>query len=652
MNFMDDIEIIDDKHILLLVDLKENESLESLNDVQLLRTIGAFKSSFNCDINVIPISNLPHYAQTHSIHINDIYLIGHGSTSRLGSGLTLEECGKNFNEALSNPNFYVDHIHLTVCHSADSDITMGNGKSLLLLMHENLKQIPNKSVQITGYKNEIHLVQDKVIKRTGGHIELRTDMPYASIIHHGLQPLVNLEGSEGLTGSIFNDLMSFSQFCQNGSTPEKTGPIFAILNDFVTTLNTTGYDGQFYKKAEANYSLLADFNKTLNKFIEKNKITLDERIELKDEYKKLDLKSLRKMFKQLTANKNEIDTESIKQIYLAFQTMKNNMNFDEGKNFVDMRKNLFQNMKNHFNPIPDNEQKIGSLCGEIITFAEKIYFDNSAMDYMEKINFIRYLDKYSIEAFTDTLNVNNYYLIDPKYTYTCQSDKDFPEFSFFDPTVCWEKGIWKEVLCNLKFFDAKGVEDSLKYICDAIDDFKKTNNINAIKEIFTVMPNILFDTSNSWKNDYNRLTHMLTIFNLLNQNKEIIQQLDKETLAEWKQFLDNTTGLSGYRDFPRQNALAFINNCLAPEETLNNTSKNNTSYMISILAKQNNIDVNTLTIEKDSSIDDDKKVTNEQPKKQTNGEAPSIQNSQPTTNQTPETNPQTPTDNRRNNSMT
>lgn len=613
---------MDVHRILLLVDLKPRETLNDLDDIQMIRTIGAFKSSFpNSIVEFIPISELPKYAQSNQTFINDAYIMGHGDFSTLGSGLSVDQCGQIFKEALLVPGFNINHIHLTCCHSAEKDI-LGSNKSLLFAVHENLSQVSDKSVLITGYRNQIHLVRTESL--TCGEFKLDVKMPYAPIIHRGLQPLRKYNDCETLTGYVFKDLLSFSNYYHTGKMPEKTGPVFDMFQKFISTLHDTGKDGPFYKEAELNYAVLESkiekFETSLEEFKSTNNITIDKPTKLSDEFIDLDLKQLKEKLNELSAKKNDMNPEELNmrfnQIYFAYQTLKQNLKIDEGKFFNTARKALFKDLRDHLMKMTKsegtrNESKVKYFCGKTIHYLKDIYFDNLEIGLEKKIEISRELDKMSVLFPTDTLNVQEFYLAKPEFEYTCQSDKKFPEIIFFSPTIDWEKGFWKDMLDNMQYFKDDEVEHGLNYICDAFEDFKKNSNLDAMKEILTILPVKLSAFLKECQNGEDRLFHLHKIIALIDDNKEIIKQLDKQTLTDWIQLLEhdlpNKKYLGSNTERVRKGDLAFVNLCLQPE----NTPKN-TSFILSSLARSSNTDIKSLSVEKESPRNEETKVTREE----------------------------------------
>lgn len=319
------------KQTLVLVDLKEGETLNSLDDLHLLRTIGAFYSNFGPNITVIPISELTQFSQkfTEPVLFNDAYIVGHGVYSSLGSKLSVEDCANYFKDSLSNQNFNVDHIHLTVCHSAERRTKEEDKdkESLLFTVHKKLHELDKKSIQITGYKNQIHLIRTDSLKC--GQFKMNLIMPYASIIHEGLQELRKKNDCTTHTDGVFNDLMYFTNKYLYGidpQPPKKTGPIYELLNQYVTQLNSKGMNSEDYKILFDNLAILQNQTSKIDKFIKNNKIILYEDTILTNETKKLNLQQLIDLYNYLKDNKDKMSENDFNvqfnQMYWAYNSIK------------------------------------------------------------------------------------------------------------------------------------------------------------------------------------------------------------------------------------------------------------------------------------------------------------------------------------------
>lgn len=407
------------KKILLLVDLKKNQTLNDLNDPQMLRTIIGFFSSFiGDDIEVIPLHELPNFAMTPN-KIDDIYLIGHGTYSSLGSGMTVDDCSELFKTALSTSDFMVDHIHLTVCHSAGKSVNEID-RSLLYNVHNKLNFLKEKPVKITGYQNQIHLVRTELLSEG---IRLDIDMPYAPIIHRGLQSLISANDSKTLTGYAFKELVDFFNYYRLGVTPDEPGIIFNTLNAFVTFLNNHGQYGSFKNIIELENNLeniLNGFDKSLINSNIDNKISIDQYARLSESFRVLNLDQLIDKLDILKANKDTMQSDEINeefnQIYLALKKykkearlekyesygVKSNSLSDEINKCIKMQLKVDQPSM-EITKIINN--KINIFCQLTLDFVEELYFENQPIDWKRKMGIVSSWDLNTI--IRDTPPVRN-----------------------------------------------------------------------------------------------------------------------------------------------------------------------------------------------------------------------------------------------------
>lgn len=159
--------------------------------------------------------------------------------------------------------------------------------------------------------------------------------------------------------------------------------------------------------------------------------------------------------------------------------------------------------------------------------------------------------------------INKYFIDGPDCTYTCVSSEDFPIKNFTRPTMHWDKGYWKDVLDLMPNLKGDYAQNGLNYICDAFAVFKIENEIEEMKNIFSVLSDKLSTLLNSWKDDVSHAIHWHTITLLINNNKDIIKLLNEEVLKKYQEFLENLPkDLRRYLELARVEALGLVKNCL------------------------------------------------------------------------------------------
>lgn len=263
--------------------------------------------------------------------------------------------------------------------------------------------------------------------------------------------------------------------------------------------------------------------------------------------------------------------------------------------FTLKQKELLEALENYFIPILDDENSAISLSNKISICVKDIYLTKCPMDLVKKTNFIELSDTCTVVNSRDNLNAQQYFLIDPCYTYTCKSDNDFLPLDMFGPTVAWEKGFWKDVLENLDNmedpdkFDYKSINSCLNYICDAFTEFKKNNNEQEMKNILSELQKDISFFVNKWETNDFRRYFLYKIINLMN-DKDIINLLDEKELKNWAELLNsNKIPLSSSEQLQMgRNVKQLIEDRLIQINMTNDSNLNKSTLNIMSTLTQNN----------------------------------------------------------------